>query len=209
MPVAREHGREDGRFLVFFVRRRGADDPAGLGGASIGRGGEAQHNRGNLFPRGGEEQPPAGDQIEDFRFAPDLDRDRAERRTGECVTRRAQRVRRIAHAQQKKARRIEAEFEQARRGQFAMFERRKILPDPEQVFSPRQAKGECRGKAGPRRLVAGWSEDLMQGAALEPALEAKIGAVMAQRDPATPFLQYGSGERGSQDFYRLRMHGRI
>ncbi len=90
-------------------------------------------------------------------------------------------TRRIGHAEQQQAFRINAEFKKAGCRKLTEFEGGKILADPEQAFSCGHPGGEARGKTGCRRFMAGPCENLMQHTALQPALQAEIGGGMAER----------------------------
>ena len=90
-------------------------------------------------------------------------------------------ARRIGHAEQQQAFRINAEFKKAGCRKLAEFEGGKILADPEQAFSRGHAGSEARGETGCRRFMAGPCENLMQYAALKSALQAEIGCGMAER----------------------------
>ena len=118
-----------------------------------------------------------------FRLSRNLDHDGAERRTGERVARRAQGARDIGHAQQQDTRGIKAEFEEARRGQLAEFDGGKILADPEKGFALPRARGQCRGETAGGDFASRFGgKDFMQGAALQPALQAGVGGFVTERD---------------------------
>jgi hypothetical protein len=91
-------------------------------------------------------------------------------------------ARRIGHAEQQQAGGINAEFKKAGCRKLAEFEGGKILADPEQAFVHGHTGGEAGGETGCRRFMAGPCENLMQHAALQPALQAEIGGGMTERN---------------------------
>lgn len=117
-------------------------------------------------------------------------------------------ARRIGHAEQQQAFRINAEFKKAGCRKLAEFEGGKILADPEQAFSCGHAGSEARGETGCRRFMAGPCENLMQYAALKSALQAEIGCGMAERKADRGLLQSRPGKGGPEGRYGVAVHGR-
>ena len=64
-------------------------------------------------------------------------------------------------------------------------------------------------KPGCRRFMADRGENLMQHAALKPALQAKIGGGVAERNADGGFLQSRLGEGGPKGRYFFPVHGFI
>ena len=115
VPVADEITPENRTAPVFFPRRRGcrADEPACLRRAGIGLCRKAQKKGGDGFLLASQSQPPACHQIENSRLAWNLDNNRAKCGTGERIVGGAKATRRIGHAKQKHAVRVQAKFEKA------------------------------------------------------------------------------------------------
>ena len=168
---------------------------------------EAQEKSGDGFLRTGERQPPACHQIENFRLARNLDDDGAQGRTGERIICGAKCIRCIGHTEQQQACRINSKFKKPGRRKFAEFEGGKILADPEQAFAQGHAGGEAGCETRCRRFMANCRENLMQHAALKPALQAEIGGGVAERNADGCFLQSRLGEGSPKGRYLFRAHG--
>ena len=113
----------------------------------------------------------------------------------------------IAYAEQQQAVRINSKFKKAGCRKLAEFEGGKILADPEQAFSRGHTGGEARRETGCRRFMAGPCENLMQYAALKPALQAEIGGGMAERNADCGFRQPRPGKGGPEGRYGVGVHG--
>ncbi len=209
MPVADEACFKNRMAPVFRLRRRrsGAHQPAGFRRAGLGLGIEAQEKSGDGFLHAGERQPPAGHQVENFRPARNLDDDGAQGGAGERIICRAKRIRRISHAQQQQARGIDSKFKKTGCRKFAEFQGGIILPDPEQALACGHAGGESCRETGGRRFMANCGKNLMQHATLKPALQAKIGGGVAQRNADGGFRQSRPGEGRPKGCYFFHAHG--
>jgi len=132
MPVAHEIRFESRSAPVLVVRgrARGANKPTRLRGARFKLHAEAQKKYRDAPFRRSQHQPPAGCEIENFRFAGYLDQHGAERGRGERIAGRAQSAFDIGRAQHDNTRRVCSKFDEARRRKLAMLERGKILTDP-------------------------------------------------------------------------------
>ena len=69
------------------------------------------------------------------------------------------------------------------------------------------AGGKARGETGCRRFMADCGKNLMQHAALKPALQAEIGGGMAERNADGGFLQPRLGEGSPKGRYFFHVHG--
>lgn len=209
MPVADEARFENRMAPVFRLRRRrsGAHQPAGFRRAGLGLGIEAQEKGGDGFLRCGERQPPAGHQVENFRPARNLDHNSTQGGAGERIICRTQAVRRIGHAEQQQAFGINSKFQKPGCRKLAEFQGGKILANPEQAFTQGHAGGEAGHKTGGCRFMTNCSKNLMQHATLKPALQAKIGGSVTQRNADGGFLQPRPGEGGPEGRYFFHAHG--
>lgn len=115
MPVADETCFENWMAPVFFLcpRKCRAYEPTRFRRAGLWLRAETQEKSRDGFLRAGQCQPTAGHQIEDFRLARNLDHDGTQRRTGERIICRTKAIRRIGHAEQEQAGRIQAKFEKS------------------------------------------------------------------------------------------------
>lgn len=83
--------------------------------------------------------------------------------------------------------RVETQFSQSARRQGAVLPRGEILPHPQQRPLRRDTVGEPGDEAGRRRAMAAvLGEHLVQRAAHQPALQRRVRAGMAERDPCQP-----------------------
>jgi len=134
----------------------------------------------DVRPRGGERQTPAQRKIEESRFPPRFQNDCAQTCAAQSFACGTQSVFDMRGAEQKNALGIGTKFEQTQRRNLSGFEACKILPDPEQRFFLCRFQRKRERKSRCRSFVAGCRGiDLVQGAALKPALERRIGRPMA------------------------------
>jgi len=199
VPIAYEFGFEHwcAPFVVFIIVRgpRGAHGPTGLGGARIGFGREPDEDRRDVSLSGGEGEPAAGHEIEDFRLGRNLGDDRAKRGTGEPIGGGAQDLAGIRRAHQDHRIRVESQLDQPGGMKLAEFERGEILPDPEQRLSFAEPQAKACGKPRRRPAMAGIPrEHFVQRALGEPAAEGLIGAPVAERHARLTIPQPGFGQ---------------
>lgn len=194
LPVANKR-RVEARHSPAVCRGGGAaaNLPARLCGARFGLRALTQKKGGDTALLCREHEPAAGDEIENLWIASDLHNHGAETGAGQSIDARTQGIGRIGRAQQKKSRRIDAQFRKSSWCKCAMFERGKILDDPEHPLHPAHALCGTGSKARRRRITG---EDLMKRAAREPAAQNRIGVRMAERTACeTPvFAQNGIEE---------------
>ena len=143
-----------------------------------------EENGRHVLPLSRQGETPAQRQIEQAGFAMKFEDERPQARTGETLRRGPQQPGRIRHAHEQEAVGIEAQFEQAGRGNLAGFQRGKILPDPEQARpGAAGAERERQREAGRRASVAhAAGEHFMQGAQGYAARQSGIGCFVAQRN---------------------------
>ena len=141
-------------------------------------------------------------QIEQFRIARKFDHHCAERRRGQRIGRRTQDAGGIRDAQQQDARRVEPEFQKARGRQLAMFQRGKILTNPQKVFAAAEARSERGGKSRGRSLMRGLGKDLVQRTAVQT--DVRQGVTERHARLSLWRLQSRFGERGAQNRNFLR-----
>jgi len=127
-------------------------------------------------------QLAAGDEIELARLAPDFEHDRAERIAGQRVGGAPQGAVHIGGVHRHQQSGIEPEFGQPADRQRAGFERRKILPYPQQrpagSHPPRQPRDKpCRRGT----LPAGFREHLVHRPQRQTALQRRIRVAMPER----------------------------
>lgn len=157
--------------LFFLWRRHRAHQPACFRGAGFRLGGETQEKGRDVLLCAGKREAAAGDQIEDFRFTRNLDDDGAERGAGQSVGCRLDRIVGMGGADQQYLRWVDAEFEKAGGGQLTEFQRREILPDPENPFLARDARRKSRGKRSGGGFGIRGGIDFVQCTTLKPAFE--------------------------------------
>ena len=161
---------------------RRAHDPSRLGrrGPRLCR--HPQHKAGRARALRGQCQLAAGDEIDLFRLAPDLQHDGAHRIAGQGVGRCPQRLIDVGCADRDEKTRVKAKLGKPVHRDRACFDFRKILPDPN-YRSPRgHAPGKPRDKAGRHRaLPAGLRKHLVHGAQNQPALQMCVGLRMSER----------------------------
>ena len=126
---------------------------------------------------GRKRQPATGSEIECSGLAPRFDDDRAHTFTGESFRASAQCVQGIGSTNHQYAAGIDPEFQQTGGMDFAVFERRKILPHPEKPPSlSGDARGQRQSKAGGCGFPSGGRRiHLMQGSQTDAASQTGIG----------------------------------
>lgn len=190
MTVANEIGVEHRRAPRtpggYRRRMRRAHDPARLRGGRCRVRPHPQQQRGDAGGLRGQRQLAAGDEVELARFAKGLQHHRAQRIAGERIGGGAQCGLDIGGAYGDEQARIEAELGKPARRQRAGFNFGKILPHPDQRFSPRKPARDARDKTGRRRALVSFGKHLMHGGKRQPAAQHDIGAPVAKRDPVQP-----------------------
>ncbi len=184
MPVARERRREHGKAPVFSFLERACrpDEPARFGGAGMGFGRKTQKKCADTFPRRGQREAAAGNEIESFRHARNFDHHGAQHDAGKRIVRGAQGTRRIADPQEQNPRGVESQLEKTRGGKLAELESGEIPAYPKKRFALGRPHGRCRRKTARRRFASCFRrKDFMQSAAEKPALQTRIGGGMAER----------------------------
>ncbi|SEG78062.1 hypothetical protein SAMN04488115_11391 [Bosea lathyri] len=156
-------------------RKQGAHQPAGPGGARRLGGRHPQQQRGDAGRLRRQRQPPARGQIEQARLAPWLDQNGSQSRATRSLGSGPQHSFRIARAHQQNARRVEAEFGQARCMQSPGLGIDEILPDPEDRALPRRPDGQPDGKPRRRGKIGCCGRiDLMQRRPREAATQGLV-----------------------------------
>jgi hypothetical protein len=146
--------------------------------------GEAEQKSGDARIFRGKHEAAAGRKIQDFRITRNLEHHGAQMRTGECIEAGAQRIGCVGGTHQKQPRRVNAEFQKPFRGNFAMFERGEILPDPEKMFSAPGKFCERHGKPGCCTAMRIAHEDFVQRTEPQSAFEISVHFVVAERNGA-------------------------
>jgi hypothetical protein len=184
-------------------RARRAHDPAGLGGADFGRGGEPQHHAGGAGGTGRERELAACHRVERLRLPPQLSDDGAERVAGKAVGGGAQRHFGIVSAYRDDEARIKPKLDKTRHRHCAGLAAGKVLRDPEHEATVlRDAPDERERKAGRRcTLPPLICKHLVQRAEREPALQGVIHSRMSKRHAfAEPLIidRLKASDRASQ-----------
>ena len=179
LPVANKCRFEARRSpIICRGGREAADLPARLCSAWLGRCAVAQKKRRDIALLGAKHEPAAGDEIEYFRIAYDLHDHRAKAGAGQGIDTSTQSIRCIGRTQQKKTLRFDTHFRKSGWCERAMFERRKILNDPEHPLAA--AHTLCRaGRKARSACIRG--EDFVHCPAQESAAQSCIGICMAER----------------------------
>ena len=171
---------------------------------------EAQEEGGDVLLRSSERETAAGHHVENFRRARNFDHDGAKRGADQGIGRSLDRIVRMRRADQQDLRRIDAEFEKSRGGQFAEFDRREILPYPENLLFAGHARRKTGGESGGGGFAIGGGIDFVQRAAFQTAFESRVSRREAQRDAriADQRFQTGAGKSGAKacEFFRRAGH---
>jgi hypothetical protein len=130
----------------------------------------------------GQRQLAAGDKVELFGLAPNLQHDDAHRIAGQRIGGRPQRMIRISGAYTDEKTRIETKLSQPAHRQGTRFNRGEILPDPNDGPPRGHATRKPRDKARRRdTLPAGVRKHFVRGPQGKPALQARIGIRVPER----------------------------
>src|SRR5579872_6993964 len=124
-----------------------ADLPARLSSAGFDSRTLTQQNDRYVFVLGCEHQSTAGDEIEHFGIACDLQDHRAKTMAGQSIDSGAETILCIGRAQHKKMRGIDTQFGKAARRKRAILQCGKILNDPEHSFCAAYALRGTSSKA--------------------------------------------------------------
>lgn len=208
MPVANERRFKTRHSpIVCFGRTAAAHLPARLRGAGFDLRILAQKKSGDAVLLSGQDESPAGDEIEHLRIARDFHDHCTETSAGQGVDTGTQGVGCIGRAQYEKLRRIDSQLRKTGRGKRAVFERTKILADPKQMLGATYALCGASGKA---RCASVTGENLMQRTTAKPAAQDRIRIRMAERTASAAFVaaQYGVEELtdSRQAFGCIRHH---
>jgi len=155
-----------------------ADLPARLRRTGFGHRTLPQQKNRHAFALGREHQPAAGDKIEHFGIACDLQDHCAKAIAGQSIDSGAQGILCIGGSQHKKMCGIDAQFGKTCRRRRSIFEGGKILDDPEHSF---RAAYALRGTGGKARSACIVGEDLVQRTKQKSTTENPIGIRMTKR----------------------------
>ena len=189
MPVARKRCVETRISEIFRGRGACAHAPARFGSTRIGLRAQPQKHGTHACARRRQCQPPRGGEVERFVLAIDFEHHRAQPLARKRIARRLERILGMIDAQQNKPCRIEPHFHEAAAIDLAMFERGKILPDPQKRAVAAKPLRQPKRKAASRRIMPRPARmDFVQRLAPQAA-QHRIRARMAKRNRGPPGLE--------------------